>query len=341
MADDGTPDRDEPRPLASMLLMAYNQQASVRAAIEGALAQTYRPLEIIVSDDASTDGSFAVMQQAVADYRGPHTVRLNRNPANLGIGAHISRLVALSHGEMLFVAAGDDVSMPQRCAEVMQAWLAQDCRPDLIAAAMIDIDADGRHHGTIQPSDLSAYLSAADWLAHPPHVIGAAQAWTRRLFDRYGPLPSGVVGEDLIMVFRAIGAGGALTLNEPLVLYRRGGISRRVRNLRAEDVVRRLLKSNRAALVELPQLLADASTMGQLPSVEAALTARLARERFVAALFDASASMTAKIRIVLGASGVPWSTRLRLGLYAICPGALAPFFYLKRALVTFFSSRIG
>jgi glycosyltransferase involved in cell wall biosynthesis len=333
MADDGAHDRDERRPLASVLLMAYNQQSSVRAAIEGALAQTYQPLEIIVSDDASTDGTFEAMRQAVADYRGPHTVRLNRNPANLGIGAHISRLVALSHGEMLFVAAGDDVSLPQRCEQVMQAWLAQDQRPDLIAAAMIDIDADGRRHGTIQPSDLSRYRSAADWLARPPHVIGAAQAWTRRLFDRYGPLPSGVVGEDLIMVFRAIGSGGALTLDEPLVLYRRGGVSRRVRHLRAEDVVKRLLKSNRAALVELPQLLADARTMGQLPSVEAALMARLARERFVAELFDAGASMTAKLRIVLGASGVAWSTRLRLGLYAICPGALAPFFYLKRALM--------
>ena len=332
MADDGAPDREERRPLASVLLMGYNQQASVRAAIEGALAQTYQPLEIIVSDDASTDGTFEAMQQAVAGYHGPHAVRLNRNPANLGIGAHISRLVALSHGEMLFVAAGDDVSMPQRCEHVMQAWLAQDQRPDLIAAAMIDIDADGRHHGTIQPSDLSTYRSAADWLARPPHVIGAAQAWTRRLFDRYGPLPSGVVGEDLIMVFRAIGAGGALTLNEPLVLYRRGGVSRRVRNLRAEDVVKRLLKSNRAALVELPQLLTDARTMGQLPSVEAALGTRLARERFVAALFDAGASMTARMRIVLGASGVAWSTRLRLGLYAICPGALAPFFWLKRVL---------
>jgi len=332
MADDGASDRDQPRPLASVLLMAYNQQASVRAAIEGALAQTYQPLEIVVSDDASTDGTFEAMQQAVADYRGPHTVRLNRNPANLGIGAHISRLVALSHGEMLFVAAGDDVSMPQRCAYVMQAWLAQDRRPDLIAAAMIDIDADGRQHGTIRPSDLSTYRSAADWLARPPYVIGAAQAWTRRLFDRYGPLPPGVVGEDLIMVFRAIGAGGALTLDEPLVLYRRGGVSRRVRNLRAEDVVRRLLKSNRGALVELPQLLADARTMGQLSSVEAALAARLARERFVAALFDADASKTARIRIVLDARDVAWSTRLRLGLYAICPGALAPFFLLKRAL---------
>ena len=320
-----------PKPLASVLLIAYHQQATVRAALEALLAQTWQPLEIIASDDASTDSTFETMQQVVAAYRGPHTVRLNRNPVNLGIGAHLSHLVGLSHGDMLFVAAGDDVSLPQRCERVMQAWVAQGMRADLIAASLTDIDDAGRTHGTIQPSDLATYRNAADWLARPPFVVGAAQAWTRRLFDRFGPLPKGVVGEDLIMVFRAIGAGGAFTLDEPLVRYRRGGVSRRVRNLHASDVVRRLLKSNQGALAELPQLLADARTMGQLPAVEAVLQKRLARAHFIAALFAAPSAFD-KARIVAAASDVALGTRLRLGLYAIWPGAFAPFFALKRTL---------
>ena len=316
-------------PLASMLLIAYEQATSVREAVEGALAQTWSPLEIVISDDASRDDTWAQIQSAVAGYSGPHRVVLNRNPVNLGIGAHLSHLVALSQGAMLFVAAGDDVSLPQRCERVMRAWLAQGRRPDLIAAALIDVDARGAAHDTIRPTDLSLYRSAADWLARPPFVVGAGQAWTRRLFDRFGPLPKGVVGEDLIMVFRAIGAGGACTLDEPLVRYRRGGVSRRVRNLHASDVVNRLLKSNRAALVEVPQLLADARTMGQLPAVEAALRQRLARARFVDALFGAPTAAR-KARIVLAASDVDLGVRARLGLYALWPGALAPFFFLKR-----------
>ena len=43
------------RPLVSMLLIAYRQAATVQAAVAGALAQSYTPLEIIVSDDASDD----------------------------------------------------------------------------------------------------------------------------------------------------------------------------------------------------------------------------------------------------------------------------------------------
>ncbi|HEY4067645.1 MAG TPA: glycosyltransferase [Burkholderiaceae bacterium] len=322
-------DRDPARPLVTMMLIGYRQQATIGAAIAGALAQTYTPLEIVISDDASPDATFAAMQAAVAGYRGPHRLILNRNPHNLGIGAHLSRIVELSGGELLIVAAGDDVSLPQRCERVVEAWLAAGRGPDLISSTLIDLDQDGRSHGVITPTDLSGYRNAADWIAHPPHVIGAAQAWTRRVFERFGPLPPGTVAEDLLMVFRAIVGGGAITLAEPLVQYRRGGISRRRRNLRAGDVVERLLKNNRHALVELPQLLADAQAAGQLAAIEPEIGRQLARERFVHALFEAR-DLGARWRACAAATRVPLGVRVRLFVYAACPALLAPLFALKR-----------
>ena len=318
-------------PLASLLLIAYQQQNTVAEAVAGALRQTYSPLEIILSDDASSDGTFAAMQAAVAGYTGPHRIVLNRNPANLGIGAHLSHLVSLSKGEMLFVAAGDDVSLPQRCERVMQTWSASNERLDLIAAALIDIDEAGRSGAVITPSDLATYQNAADWLARPPFVVGAAQAWTRRVFDRFGPLPAGVVAEDLVMVLRAVMSGGAVTLAEPLVRYRRGGLSFRRRAQRAADVVRALLKNNRSSLIELPLLLDDARRAGQQAAIEPALLARLAREHFIRDLF-AAGSQPARCRVVLAARSVPLALRLRLFGYAACPALLAPFFWFKRSV---------
>lgn len=318
-------------PLASLLLIAYQQQNTVAEAVASALSQTYSPLEIILSDDASSDGTFAAMQAAVAGYTGPHRIVLNRNPANLGIGAHLSHLVGLSKGEMLFVAAGDDVSLPQRCERVMQAWRVSNQRLDLIASALIDIDEAGHTGAVIMPSDLATYQNAADWLARPPFVVGAAQAWTRRVFERFGPLPAGVVAEDLVMVLRAVMSGGALTLAEPLVRYRRGGLSFRRRAQTAGDVVKALLKNNRSSLIELPLLLGDALRAGQQAAIEPALLARLAREHFVRDLF-AVGSLPARCRVVLGARSVPLALRLRLFLYAACPALLAPFFWLKRSV---------
>ena len=318
-------------PLASLLLIAYQQEQTVAEAVAGALAQTYSPLEIILSDDASADGTFAAMQAAVASYTGPHRVVLNRNPQNLGIGAHLSHLVSLSKGKMLFVAAGDDVSLPQRCERVMQAWTESGQRLDLIAAALIDVDEAGRPGATITPSDLATYRNAADWLARPPFVVGAAQAWTRRVFELFGPLPKGVVAEDLIMVLRAVMSGGAVTLAEPLVRYRRGGLSFRRRAQTAGDVVKALLKNNRSSLIELPLLLDDARKAGQLAAIETALQARLAREHFVRDLF-AAGSLAARCRSVLQAHKVPRALRSRLFVYAACPALLAPFFWLKRSV---------
>lgn len=320
-------------PLLSLILIAYRQQDTVAEALQGALAQTYTPLEIIASDDASPDETFAALQSAAAGYAGPHRLVLNRNARNLGIGAHISHLVSMARGELVVVAAGDDVSLPQRCARVAEAWLASGRRLDLIAAALEDMDAQGHVHAPIVPSDLASYRDAADWIARPPFVVGAAQAWTRRLFERFGPLPEGVVAEDLVMVFRAIVSGGAATLAEPLVRYRRGGLSRKRRALSAQQVVERWLANSRHSLVELPLLLADARSAGQLPAVEPVLSAQLARETFVRDLFSARGA-AARLRIIVRAREVRWAQRLRCAVYALCPALLAPLFLAKRLVST-------
>ncbi len=316
-------------PPVSMLLIAYEQEATIGAAVRGALAQTYSPLEILISDDASTDGTWAEIERAARDHRGPHRLVLQRNAVNLGIGAHLDSLVARSNGELLVVAAGDDVSLPHRCARLVDAWLAAGRRPDLIASRLLDIDAEDREGGEIVPTDLAAYRDARDWIARPPHVVGAAQAWTRRVYDRFGRLPAGSVAEDRLMVFRAILAGGAITLAEPLVRYRRGGISQRRRALSADVVARRLVANSRHALVEVPQLLADAAAAGQLAAVEGPLRRELAREAFVRDVF-AARGLAGRLRAFRGAAGVPPGWRLRVLVYAACPALTAPFFAIKR-----------
>ncbi|HEY9100891.1 glycosyltransferase family 2 protein [Chitinimonas sp.] len=317
------------RPLASLLLIAYRQADSIEDAIAGALAQTYSPLEIVLSDDASPDDTYARMQAAVAGYTGPHRIVLNRNPSNMGIGAHIDHVARLSHGEMLFVAAGDDISLPTRVERVMAAWEDSGRQLDLIASALVDIDEQGREHERICPDQLAAYRNAADWLAKPPYVIGAAQAWTRRLFDRFGGLPRGVMFEDLVMVFRAIVAGGARTLDAPLVRYRRGGFSAKQRSLSAEDVSRRLLRGARSALIEIPLLWDAARQSGQAAAVDTAFKAKLQREQYIHDILLAE-GLGKKLGLFLGARGVPMAIRVRLLAYAAFPWLLAPWFAAKR-----------
>lgn len=102
------------RPLVTFALFAYNQEAYIREAVEGAFAQTYSPLEIILSDDCSTDRTFEIMQEMAAEYRGPHQVRVIRNQKNMGLVPHFLARCREAAGSIIVVAAGDDVSYPDR-----------------------------------------------------------------------------------------------------------------------------------------------------------------------------------------------------------------------------------
>ena len=102
------------RPLATLFITSYNQEAYVGAAIDGAFAQTYAPLEIVMSDDASADRTFEIMREKAAAYRGPHRIVLNRNEKNLGIVPHVEKVMSLASGEIIVENAGDDVSVPHR-----------------------------------------------------------------------------------------------------------------------------------------------------------------------------------------------------------------------------------
>jgi glycosyltransferase involved in cell wall biosynthesis len=316
------------RPLVSMMLIAYNQEKLVGEAIRGELSQTYSPLEIVISDDCSTDGTFAAIEAALHGYAGPHRIVLNRNASNEGITAHLSRLARLSSGELLFVAAGDDISLPQRCERVVDCWLAHDRKVDLIATDVLDLDHEGNTHDVVPVGELGSYASFDDWLAEVPGVIGAAHAWSRRLFDRFGDMKPGAMAEDQIMAFRAIMTGGALTMREPLVLYRRGGLSGRRRWRSVDEFIVRTLRTNRFALAEIEQLQHDAQIVGEGARMRTYLAPKLAREVYTRDLF-AARSLTSKAALLWRAQGVKLDFRLRMFLYAACPGVYAPFFALK------------
>lgn len=79
-------------PSISIILTGHNQEHCIRDAIRSVFGQDYEgPVEIILSDDGSSDGTFAVMQEMAAQYRGPYRVILNRNETPLGRGPHIRR----------------------------------------------------------------------------------------------------------------------------------------------------------------------------------------------------------------------------------------------------------
>ena len=91
-------------PLATLCVFFYNQEDYVEDTIRGALSQTYTNLEIILSDDCSTDNTYSTIEKTIAGYKGPHTIVVNRNKKNMGLVPHVNKvLFELSHGDYIFI----------------------------------------------------------------------------------------------------------------------------------------------------------------------------------------------------------------------------------------------
>lgn len=114
------PDNVTDRPLVTFALFAYNQEDFIREAIEGAFSQTYEPLEIIFSDDCSSDRTFEIMQEMAAEYVGPHKLKVMRNKTNVGTLNHVLRVAHEATGEYIVVAAGDDISLKERVVRTIE-----------------------------------------------------------------------------------------------------------------------------------------------------------------------------------------------------------------------------
>lgn len=210
----------------TILFLAYNQQEFVAQAAQSCLAQVGEPLEIILSDDCSTDNTYAILQQVASQYAGPHQVVVRQNHKNLGIADHYNTLVELAQGQLFITAAGDDISYPERAQTLYKAWQASACKLDLIASYAHSITHDGQATGkTIKVDQLANWKNAADWCVKRPYVVGATHAFTKRIWTEFGPIASDIPYEDQIVALRALCLGGAQTLQKSLLDYRAGGVS--------------------------------------------------------------------------------------------------------------------
>ena len=84
------------KPKVSMIMGVYNCQETVEESIESILHQTYENWELIICDDASTDGTY----EKVLSYtkRHPERIRLIRNQQNQRLAASLNRCLAEARG---------------------------------------------------------------------------------------------------------------------------------------------------------------------------------------------------------------------------------------------------
>jgi glycosyltransferase involved in cell wall biosynthesis len=191
----------------TLFVYAYNHAEFIAEAIEAALNQSYPNLEIILSDDNSTDGTFEIMESKAKAYQGSHKIILNKNENNLGITGHLNKIMTMGTGDWFVLGAGDDISFPDRVERIVH--LIQN-KSEIMAFnsgfEIIDQFGTVSHYHGFNIDRL--------------YVTGASGAWNRKLFDFFGPITQPTTAEDVVIPFRALLLGKLMLLNDATIYYR-------------------------------------------------------------------------------------------------------------------------
>lgn len=201
-------------PRVSVLIAEYNAGPFLAAAIDSVLAQTFTEFDLVVVDDASTDGSRGIVE----GYRDSR-VRLIVNDRNLGAGGARNRGLGAISSEYVVFLDGDDLCFPQRLARQV-AYL--DEHPDVAAvgaqARLIDIA--GRTIGEVRRPVTE--LGIRWWrifgspLIHSSVMLRRAVVW-----DELGGYEEAFrFGEDFDLWYRMAKRYAIHNLPETLVAYR-------------------------------------------------------------------------------------------------------------------------
>lgn len=207
--------------LVSVVIPSYNHREFIAEAIGSAQSQTHRPLELIVIDDGSTDGSFDYLQ----DQWGSAVAHLARRE-NRGAHATLNDAIALARGEWISILNSDDVYDPKRIAALCE--FASRNNHDLVFSDVGFRDERGplaADHKAAQSHARATAIaeggSVEQALLRGNLALTTSNLMIRRTaFDAIGPFRPFRYCHDWDFLLRAIGHARIGWLREPLLSYR-------------------------------------------------------------------------------------------------------------------------
>ena len=188
-------------PLISVALCTYDGERFLRPQLDSLLGQDHEALEVVAVDDASLDGTWAILEAYAA--RDPR-LRVFRNPENLGFRRNFERAMGLCRGELIAPSDQDDVWRSEKLRRLSAALgnaAAIYCDSELIDAQGQPL---GRRLSQLLPM---GPIDDPATLLFDNCVSGHALLFRRSLLERALPVPEGVF-HDWWLAFVAAGAGG-------------------------------------------------------------------------------------------------------------------------------------
>jgi glycosyltransferase involved in cell wall biosynthesis len=181
------------KPLASILIPAYNAEAFLADTVRSALAQTWQRKEIIIVDDGSRDGTLALARTFESA-----TVKVLTHP-NQGAAATRNRAFAEAQGDFIQWLDADDLLNPDK-VQLQMERAGREANPRRLYSAGWAYFIYRPGQARFQPTPLWEDLTPLEWftrkLEHNLHMQTATWLVSRELTAAAGPWNTQLLGDD-------------------------------------------------------------------------------------------------------------------------------------------------
>ncbi|MEH6307013.1 glycosyltransferase family 2 protein [Olivibacter sp. CPCC 100613] len=104
--------------LVSVALCTYNGEKFIRKQINSILSQTYKNIEVVIVDDASSDSTLNIIEEFT---KRDARIKCFRNPANIGFNANFEKAIRLCSGDYIAISDQDDIWLPNKIQVLLEA----------------------------------------------------------------------------------------------------------------------------------------------------------------------------------------------------------------------------
>ena len=233
-------------PLVSVVMPAYNCELYVRHAIESVLAQTYENWELLVLDDASTDGTFA----AINSFLDPR-IRKFQNKTNQGNVRSRNLLFDNVRGDLITVVDADDLIEPTKL-EIQVRYFKDQPELDVCLTNFIVIDIEGSIKQEFHFNDNIPLTP--DNFSHSFFTVPATVMLKTSVYKKIGGLNlyfDRLYGDDTYWIYLMVENHNVLLLKDSLYFYRANPFSltndvNSLRKLTVMALVKELIRQRRS-----------------------------------------------------------------------------------------------
>lgn len=213
----------------SVALCTHNGALFIAEQVSSILAQSVLPAEIVLSDDASTDDTVAIVESLLSEHPEVRLLVL-RNPVALGVTANFAQAIAACRGEIVMLSDQDDVWVPTRVERTLEAFGSGDSVSLVHSdARLVDANLNDLGITLYETYRVDSAARAAISAGHGFEIFlrrnlvtGATAAIRSELAELAMPFPASWVHDEWLAVVAAA-TGRIVPLEDKLVDYRQHG----------------------------------------------------------------------------------------------------------------------